>query len=157
MITLQKITVEEACSLDGGQALLLKSTDDFSQVITNFAGDAELRGIFVVDDGNHFLGVITRTDMLDWARAKLGVVTMTPLTDMNKTIRLITLIRASLVGDTLRPETKKAAVKLDDTLAHALRVMVDTDLIVLPVVDEQQHIVGRLRLAELLNLTLDES
>ena len=157
MIILQKITVKEACRLDDGHPLLLKTTDEFSQVISKFAHDAELRGIFVVDEEARFLGVITRTDMLDWARAKLGAVTLKPLTDMNKTIRLVTLIKASLVGDILRPETKEAAVQVDDTLAHALKVMVDTDLIVLPVVDDQQKIIGRLRLSEVLNLTLDES
>ena len=155
MITLQTTTVKAACHLDDGQPLLLKRTDDFSQVIINFAHYAELRGIFVVDEENRFLGVITRTDMLDWARTRLGVVTFKPLTDMNKTIRLVTLIKASLVGDILRSETKGAAVRVDDTLAHALKVMFDTDLIILPVVDDKQHIVGRLRLVDVLNLTLE--
>jgi len=76
---------------------------------------------------------------------------------MNKTIRLIKLIRASLVGGILRPETKEAAGHLDDTLADALKVMVDTDLILLPVVDESERIIGSLRLAEVFNLALDES
>ena len=156
MITLQTTTVKAACRLDDGQPLLLKMTDDFSQVILNFAHDAELRGIFVVDEEDHFLGVITRTDMLDWARARLGAVTLKPLTDMNKTIRLVTLIKASLVGDILRPETKGAAVRVDDTLAYALKVMFDTDLILLPVVDDKQHILGRLRLVDVLNLTLEK-
>ena len=157
MITLQAITVEEACCLDDGQPVLLKTTDVFSQVIINFAHDAELRGIFVVDEEDRFLGVITRTDMLDWARVRLGAFTLKPLTDMNKTIRLVTLIKASLVGDILRPETKDASVQVDDTLAHALEVMVEKDLIVLPVVDAKQHIIGRLRLSEVLNFALDES
>jgi Mg/Co/Ni transporter MgtE len=95
--------------------------------------------------------------MLDWARVQLGAVTIKPFTDMNKTIRLVSLIKASLVSEILRPETKEAVVRLDDNLAHALRVMVDTDLIVLPVVNDQQHIVGRLRLTEVLNLTLGDS
>ncbi len=157
MIALQKITVKEACHLDGEKPLLLRRTDEFSQVVSNFAHDAELRGIFVVDENERFLGVITRTDMLDWARAKLGAVTLKPLTDMNKTIRLVSLIKASLVGDILRPETNGAAVQADDKLAHGLKVMVDTDLIVLPVVDDKQKIIGRLRLAEVLKLALDES
>ena len=154
MITLKKIKVKDIYRLDDDNPIFLKLPDDFSQVVINFANHAELRGIFVVDDDDRFLGVITRTDMLDWARVKLGGFKLKPLTDMDKTLRLITLIRATSVGEILRSETKQAAVKTEDTLERALRVMVKTDLIVLPVVDEEQCVIGRLRLAELLNQTL---
>ncbi len=143
MITLQKLIVKDAYRLDDEDTILVRLTDEFSQVIHNFAQHAELRGVFVVDDNNCFLGVITRTDQLEWAQAKLGAVLLNPLTDMNKTIRLITLIKASTVGDILRQETKKAAVLATDTLAHALRMMIETDLIILPVVDESQHIIRK--------------
>jgi len=76
---------------------------------------------------------------------------------MNKTIRLATPIKASLVGDILRPESKDASVQIDDTLAYALKVMVEKDLIVLPVVDVNQQIIGCLRLSEVLNFALNES
>ena len=156
MINLEKLTVKDAYRLVDDSPILLKLNDEFGQVIKNFAQHVELRGIFVVDDHNHFLGVITRRDLLDWARAKLGKVLYRPLTDMDRTIRLVTLVGASKVGDILRPETKNAAVNLNDTLGKALGNMVDIDLIVLPVVDESQHVIGRLRLSELLNLALSE-
>ena len=57
----------------------------------------------------------------------------------------------------LQPDTKKAAVIANDTLAHALRMMIETDLIVLPVIDESQHIIGSLTLSEVLNLALAKS
>lgn len=157
MNTLQKIFVKDAYHLDNEDPILVKLTDEFSQVIQNFALHTELRGVFVVDDDCRFLGVITRTDQLEWAQAKLGAILLKPLTDMDKTIRLITLIRSSSVGDILRQETKNAAVQACDTLAHALRKMVDTDLIILPVIDESRHIIGSLTLSELLNLALIDS
>ncbi len=157
MITLQKLTVKDAYQLVDEDPVLVKLTDEFSQVIHNFAQHSELRGVFVVDDDSCFLGVITRTDLLDWASVKLGAFTLRPLTDMNKTIRLVSLINTSTAGDVLRQETKKAAVFIHDTLAHALRMMIDVDLIVLPVLDESQHIIGGLMLSELLNLALIES
>jgi len=157
MIALEKLIVKDTYRLEDEDPILVKLTDDFSQVIQNFAQHAELRGIFAVDDGNRFSGVITRTDLLDWARVKLGAILLKPLTDMDQTIRLITLIRAVTVGDILRPETKMAAVLIDDTLAHALKIMTRVDLIVLPVINDSQHIIGRLTLSELLNLALTES
>jgi Mg/Co/Ni transporter MgtE len=156
MIKLEKIIVKDTIRLDDDRPILLKLTDDFSQVIKNFAQHIEIKGIFVVDDDDRFLGVITRTDMLDWARAKLGTILYKPLTDMNETIRLVTLIGASKVGDVLRPETKDAAVNQYNTLGEALKIMVDIDLIVLPVVDESNHVIGRLRLSEILDRSLTE-
>ena len=156
MIKLEKIIVKDTIRLDDDRPILLKLTDDFSQVIKNFAQHIEIKGIFVVDDDDRFLGVITRTDMLDWARAKLGTILYKPLTDMNETIRLVTLIGASKVGDVLRPETKDAAVNQNNTLGEALKIMVDIDLIVLPVVDESNHVIGRLRLSEILDRSLTE-
>ena len=156
MKKLEKITVKDTMCLDDDDPILLKLSDDFSQVIKNFSQHIEIKGIFVVDEDGRFLGVITRTDMLDWARAKLGTILYKPLTDMNETIRLVTLIGASKVGDILRPETKDAAVNQDDTLGEALKIMVDIDLIVLPVVDESSRVVGRLRLSEILEQSLTE-
>jgi CBS domain-containing protein len=156
MIKLEKITVKDTMRLDDDDPILLKLTDDFSQVIKNFAQHSEIKGIFVVDEDDRFLGVITRTDILDWARAKLGTILYKPLTDMNETIRLVTLIGASKVGDILRAETKEAVVNQNNTLGEALKIMVDVDLIVLPVVDESSRVVGRLRLSEILERSLTE-
>ena len=156
MRKLEKIAVKDTIRQDDDHPILLKLTDDFSQVIKNFAEHIEIKGIFVVDEEDRFLGVITRTDMLDWVRAKLGTILYKPLTAMEETIRLVTLIGASKVGDILRPETKNAAVNQNDTLGKALKIMVDIDLIVLPVVNESLHVIGRLRLSEILDRALTE-
>ena len=157
MITLQRLTVKDAYRLDDEDPVLLRLNEEISQVINNFALYTKLRGVFVVDDDNRFSGVITRTDLLDWARVKFGVALLKPLFDMDKTIRLITLIDTSKVVDILRQETNKVAVLANDTLAHALQMMIEADLIVLPVIDESQHIIGSLTLSEILNLVLIKS
>jgi len=70
---------------------------------------------------------------------------------------LVSLIHASTVGDILHQETKRAAVFTNDTLAHALRMMIEADLVILPVIDDAQHIIGSLTLSELLNRALAEN
>jgi CBS-domain-containing membrane protein len=109
-----------------------------------------------VDQEDHFAGVITRTDSLDWARVKLRAIFRKPLTDTDKAIRLAKLINAVSVGDILRPETKNTAVFASDSLALALQKMIVTDSIILPVIDESQYIIGSLTLSELLNRVLVE-
>ena len=78
MITLQRLTVKDAYRLDDEDPVMLRLNDEISQVINNFALYTNLRGVFVVDDDNRFSGVITRTDLLDWARVKFGAVLIKP-------------------------------------------------------------------------------
>ena len=157
MITLQKLTVKDAFRIVDEDPILVRLTDEFSRVVNNFAHHADLRGVFVVDEANRFSGVITRTDLLDWARVKLGAIFLKPLANTNKTIRLVNLSKATTAGDVLRPDTKKAAVLPNDTLARALQMMIEADLILIPVIDESQHVIGSLTLSELLNLALAKS
>ena len=157
MKTLKKLTVQDAYQLDDQDLIVVKLTDEFSQVIQSFVRHSELRGVFVVDDDNRFAGVITRTDLLHWAQARLGAFFLKPWMSTDETLQLVNLVNASAVEDVLRPDTKKAAVFANETLAHAIKTMIEADLIVLPVVDESRHIIGGLTLSEVLNLALVES
>ena len=154
MKVLEKITVKQTFNLREEDPILVRLDDEISLVIKNFSSHDELKGIFVVDDENRFLGVITRTDLFDWARMKFGAYFLKPLADSDKTLRLINLINATTVRDMLRPETKDSTVLAEDTLAHALKVMIDKDLIILPVIDKSKRIIGNLTISELLNMVV---
>ena len=157
MRTLIKLTVSDAYQLDDTEPIAVKSSEAFIRVIYNFAQQAELRGIIVVDDEHRFMGLVTRTDLLDWVSLKLGAVFAQPLKDAEKTIRLANLINALTVGDVLRPETKGSTVYVNDTLASALEIMIRNDLIIVPVIDESEHVIGSLSLSELLTCALAEA
>ncbi len=156
MIQLEKMTVGEVCKLDQDSLILIQSDEDFSTVIRQFSETSELRGIFVVDEDRKLVGVITRTDLLDWTRVRLGSVLRVPPGDRDRRIRLINLITATTAGQVARPESREAAVRMTDSLSEALKKMIDLDLIVLPVVDEQERIVGDLKLSELLDRAVAE-
>jgi CBS domain-containing protein len=151
MQNLQRLFVKDAYRLHEEDPILVTCDDEISQVIENFAQYAELSVIFVVEDNGRFAGVISRTDLLDWARVKVGAALMKPLGDRGKTLRLVSLIHASKVSEVLRKETVEAAVLPEDTLADALHRMIEADLVILPVIDEDRHIIGSLTLSELLN------
>ncbi len=151
MLTLQKLTVRDAYHLDASPSFIVEPDEDFANIIQRFANLSELRGIFVADGERPLLGIITRTDLLTWARVKIGPPTeVLSSPKVENAIRLINLMRASTAGQFMRPDSHPLAVKPDDSLAHALRMMVETDLIVLPVVDEANRIVGDIKLSELL-------
>ena len=150
MQTLQKLMIRDVYGFDTNPSLIVGPDEDFADIIQRFANLPELRGIFVADTEQRLLGIITRTDLLDWARMKLSPVSQVLSPHHEKTFRLISLIHASTAGQVMRPDSHRAAVKPDDSLAHALRLMIELDLIVLPVVDEANRIVGDLKLSELL-------
>lgn len=150
MLTLQKLTVRDAYNFDPHLSLIVGPDEDFVKIIQRFASLPELRGIFVADSEQRLLGVITRTDLLDWARMKLSPLSQGFSPRQEKTFRLISLIHASTAGQVMHPDSHRSAVKPDDSLAHALRLMIELDLVVLPVVDEANRIVEDLKLSELM-------
>ncbi len=157
MLTLKKLTVRDAYNFDPHPSLIVGPDEDFAKTIQRFANLPELRGIFVADSEKRLLGVITRRDLLAWARVKIGppegILSSFKVED---TIRLINLMHASTVGQFMHPDSHRSAVKLDDSLAHALRLMIELDIIVLPVVDETNRIVEDLKLSELLAQVIQE-
>ncbi len=157
MINLWNLKVEDACSLEEDRLFLVRPEEDFNLVVLRFANYSELRGIFVTDDQKCLVGVITRSDLLDWARVQLGAALAVPLGEREKRIRLVSLITASTAGQVLRPESHRAGVKKTDALAHALNTMIKLDLIVLPVVDDSGCVIGDLRLSELLRKVAQQS
>jgi CBS-domain-containing membrane protein len=157
MIHLQKLTVRDAQNLDPCPSLIIGPDEDFSRIVQRFADLPELRGIFVADTEQRLLGVITRTDLLDWADAKLGPLLQVYSSNRERPIRLASLIHASTAGEVMHPDSHRSAVKPDDSLAHALKLMIELNLVVLPVVDETNRIVEDLKISELLARAAEEA
>jgi len=152
MLTLKNLQVKDAYTLDLVPSLIVQPDEDFSEVVRRFATMPTVRGIFVADAHNHLLGVITRRDLLDWSRLRIGAFLHSVSTDIHSNVRLVKLMDASTAGQVMHPQSLRAAVKEADSLADALRLMIELDLVVLPVVDDHNHIVEDLKLDEILSL-----
>ena len=154
MRNLERLTVGDTYDPDRS-LFLVGLQDEFSTVVQGLAQHPELRGTFVVDEQQRLLGVITRNDLLDWARAKLGTSLHAPWKGTEKTLRLASLINASTVSEVVHADSIRAAVSLDNSLAHALKLMVEMELIVLPVVDVDRRVIGEVRLSNILARALE--
>jgi CBS domain-containing protein len=64
-------------------------------------------------------------------------------------------VGAGTAQDAIHPDSKKAAVRLDDPVDRALKLMLEVDLIALPVVDDENQIVGDLTLTRVLRYLFD--
>lgn len=150
MRILEELTVGKTLHSNQSLSLLVGPEDEFTTLVLRLSRQPELRGAFVVDDHQCLLGVITRTDLLDWARARLGFSLQAPWQGAEKTLRLASLINATTAGQVMHKDSSRAAVTLENSLAHALRLMVEMDLIVLPVVDGDRRVVGEVKLSDIL-------
>ncbi len=155
MIILQSQTVGDAYSLEVAPSLVVPHDAKLEDAIRAFTSRSERGGIFVVNSERRLMGMITHTDLLDWARVRLGALLQAPLPDAHKTIRLANLIDATTAGEVMRPNSGQAAVTVNDSLADALMLMIELDLIVVPVVDENSHIIGDLKMSEILARVID--
>ena len=155
MKRLQDITVEQAYNLDRTPSLIAAPDDEFTDVVRRFAQQPDLRGIFVAEADCRLLGVITRRDILDWARVQIGASYYTSDEHwLKEDVRLFEMMRASKASEVAREDSASAAVRLSDPLSEALRKMLLLDLSCLPVVDGTGIIIGDLKLSEILHQVL---
>ncbi len=155
---LKNITVEEAYNLDQTPSLIAAPHDEFTDVVRRFAEKPDLGGIFIADEDSRPLGVISRQDLLDWARIQLGASFYSSEEHwLKEDVRLFELMRASNAVEVAHPDSAGAAVRLGDPLSEALRKMLVLDLSCLPVVDHEGLIIGDLKLSEVLHQALSAS
>ncbi|MFC2021517.1 CBS domain-containing protein, partial [Chloroflexota bacterium] len=68
---MKAILVEEVYRLHGMASESVVEEIPLKDVVSRFANDPSLRGIFLVDSRHRFAGVITRADLLKWSTVML--------------------------------------------------------------------------------------
>ena len=138
-------------------SMIVYSHEPLEDVLRRFSEESWLRGIFVINRAAQLLGVITRRDLLLCAQVRLGTALSGPSHSRNRLLRLAELMRAGTAKDTIRPDSQEAAVQADDPLDRALRLMLEMDLLAVPVVDDGGRILGDLTLSGVLRYILSLS
>ncbi|MGQ9586437.1 MAG: CBS domain-containing protein [Anaerolineae bacterium] len=150
------IFVRDVYDPEGRLSLLVRADEPLEDVLRRFAAlETCLRSIFVTTPDRLLIGVITRADMLHWARLRLGTALRGLTSEPESMLRLVQLLRACSAGDAIHPESDKAAVRLDETLDVALQRMLLVDLIAIPVVDHEGRVQGDLTFSRVLWYLLD--
>ena len=146
--------VREVYRTAGTESVMVRESDSMDSVLAQFAGRTGLRSIFVTDDEGRLVGVITRSDLLDWTKLRLGAVLTGALTQ-DRLMRLSQLVRAATARDAIHPGGPVVSVGPDADVGEALHEMLEADLTALPVVDGQGRILGDLTLSDVLRHVLD--
>ncbi len=141
-----KITVKDVYDPEKMNSLIIGEEESLETVIRNLAEYPGLRGIFVIDKAGKLQGVITRRVLLDYVETKLRK----PLREIPfKTLMLKNILKPR-VGDAVAPGSHRAAIKPEDDILKALDLMMELDLIDLPVINDEGKILGDLKLSAIL-------
>jgi len=140
------LRVKDAYDIAKTSSLIVDENETLVSVIKSFVKKPEVRGIFLVDGERKLRGVVTRSDLLNIVKVRLGK-------DLGE-IPLRILVLKNLSDIKLREIvdmfSQRAGVKLDESLEKALELMIEMDLVDIPVVDDDRKIIGDLALSEIL-------
>ena len=68
---MKTIRVEEVYKIHGTASVSVPEDVSLEYVITRFAREPSVRGIFLIDSRERFVGLITRNDLMKWAHLQL--------------------------------------------------------------------------------------
>lgn len=81
--------------------------EHLEDVLRRFSEEPALRGIFVCDEAGRFLGAVTRTDLLYWARLQLGTALHGSSLPPERIVRLAQLVQAATASDVIHPGSRE--------------------------------------------------
>jgi CBS domain-containing protein len=148
---MKSVTVDQVYRQKPMRALVLKQDMSLPDVLETFVSDYTLKGVFLTDEDGRLTGIINRHDLLHWARVQFD---LPPSTSRLRLGRLRRLLLATRALDIASSNSKVAAVTPQETLADVLEKMVRHDLMDIPVVDDDGHILGDMHLTKLLSFVL---
>lgn len=149
---IKETTISTVCETSPMGAMIAHQDRPLRATIDHFSHEHSKHSIFLVDDDNRFVGVINNRDLLDWARLQFNVYPSDYKMSVHHVRRLLT---ANSIGDLARPESKKMAVRLGDSIEEALRIMAEFDLEDIAVLDNDGRVANDLRLSEVLGFALN--
>ena len=144
---MKTILVKDVYQLHGTATDTIPEDTSPEHIISRFAREPGLRGVFLIDARQRFSGVITRADLIKWARFQFFGGKGRHDIAISDFFRIVDAKKAK---DLVSGDPKALTLKETDTLQTALDKMLDHEEDVLPVVDNERRILGDLRLSEVL-------
>jgi CBS domain-containing protein len=145
---MNKILVSDVYHLHDSAMVKMDAGLSLEDAIGALARNPSARGIFLLDSEFKFAGLITRVNLLRWAHLNLSGGRdrqEIPIAEFFK------IVNARKARDLAGNNQAALSVKETDTLHAALDKMLDAEEDVLAVLDNEDKVLGDLRLSEVLN------
>ena len=144
---MKTILVKDVYQLHGTATDTIPEDTSLEHIISRFANEPGLRGVFLIDARQRLSGIVTRADLMKWAHFQLYGGKGRYELSISEFFRIADAKKAK---DLVNSDPKAITIKETDTLQTALDKMLDHEEDVLPVVDNERRILGDLRLSEVL-------
>ena len=144
------VSIRDYATVGKKKPLTMRMDEPVENVIKTFARFPDLRGIFIVDKDEEFMGVITRFELLQWVKFKL-----ISIEDVDYEWILVHDIKKYVLPtkahELINRASSHAYLTLDDPIEKAIKLMTDSNLIDLPIIDADGKIIGDIKLSDMLN------
>ena len=144
---MNKTLVAEVYRLHGSASVSIPADSPLEDVIGEFIREPSLRGIFLIDAKQRFVGMVTRVDLIRWAHLNLTGGKGRHEIPVSEFFRIVDARKAK---DLASGDPRVLSVKESDTLQAALDKMLDQEEDVIAVLDSEGRVLGDLRLSEIL-------
>lgn len=139
--------VADVYKLHGSAVAILPDDTLLKDAIGSLVRESSLRGIFLVDSKQRYVGMVTRVNLIRWAHLNLTGGKGRHEIPISEFFRVIDAHNAK---DLVNRDQRTYSVKENDTLQAALDKMLDYEEDIIPVLDNVGKILGDLRLSEAL-------
>lgn len=144
---MNKTLVAEVYKLHGSASVAIPADSPLEDVIGEFVCEPSLRGIFLIDAKQRFVGMLTRIDLIRWAHLSLTGGKGRHEIAVSEFFRIVDARKAK---DLASGDPRMLSAKESDTLQAALGKMLDYEEDVIAVLDSEGRVLGDLRLSEIL-------
>jgi len=146
--------VRDVVSLLETSSIIVFESESVEVVVERFAKDSKLIGIFVIDESRRYKGVITRHELLQWAKNHLSDIPEDY--DLKNIDEIKTHAQTAKALDLVNKGSSVAYIRMDDPLSKALSLMILYGLIDMPVLNDAGEIINDLKLSDILGKILKD-
>ena len=152
---METIRVEEILRPHGTCALSVSVTEitELEEVINKFTENPAIHGIFLVDSNNRFRGIIRLRDLRKWVQLRI-----LKEQGMHRTLsawEAYHIVSADKSVDLVYGDRDSLGLQVNDTLQKALQKMVEYETNILPVLDNDDRIIGELLITHVLHKVVE--
>ena len=151
-------TLVRTISVPTSRTFAVKESDAVEAAIKQFVKQPDVHTVFIVDEHNKLKGLVKLHYILNWVRLKLGIDVVDHanmrVAGAFQAFEIMKLCQSQTIGDIISPAV---SVNGDNTLEQALHLMVQEQLLELPVVDDAGKLIGEIKLTQLLAQLLEKT
>jgi CBS-domain-containing membrane protein len=149
---LENIIVSELCEKIS-EKRMVRDDMGIEHAIKAFAFHSHTHVLFVVNKEGVLTGIVKLKQLLEWVKVKLNIVSEKHMVTRSDAFEVLRLSQSCTIKEIT---SGVVSVKQTDTIAHAINLMADKEMVEMPVIDEAGKLAGELRISDLLSKLLGD-